>query len=174
MDHPNTLVREYVENGADWQYKEIARTLYGWGDIFRTEFFGDAIPQPLIAVAAKRMNTLASYRLIPNPDGLPYEITFNEQYIDAPLWATLEVLLHEMVHLFQETTPGMQSCGTYVCGTNACRVSCSSDSDCTTGNYCTGPNGSCLSKKALAATCGADHECGSGSCTDGVCCTVSA
>ena len=71
-------------------------------------------------------------------------------------------------------TPSTQSCAPYICGTNACKVSCNSDADCTTGNYCTGTGGSCAAKKGLGNTCGGDHECGSGHCTDGSCCTVGA
>ena len=71
-------------------------------------------------------------------------------------------------------SPGTVSCGAYVCGTNACKATCASDSDCTTGNYCTGTNGSCVAKKAPGNACTADNQCGTGHCTDGVCCSVSA
>jgi hypothetical protein len=53
----------------------------------------------------------------------------------------------------------------------ACLASCNNtDSDCVGGNYCTGPNGSCLPKGGAGATCGSNHECTTGNCVDGVCC----
>ncbi len=69
------------------------------------------------------------------------------------------------------SNPGTQSCAPYVCGTNACRVDCSSDGQCTGGNYCTGSGGSCVPKKGPGASCMAGNECGTGNCVDGVCCS---
>src|SRR4029078_13738351 len=40
--------------------------------------------------------------------------------------------------------------------------------------YCTGNTtaaGTCTSKKGNGAACGAAHECTTGNCTDGVCCS---
>jgi hypothetical protein len=65
------------------------------------------------------------------------------------------------------------TCGTYVCGTGACKTTCGSDTDCATGSYCTGTGGSCLPKKTNGGSCGTGHECSSGSCVDGVCCSTS-
>ena len=53
---------------------------------------------------------LAYYRLKENAVGLPYEICFNEHYVGRPLWSTLEILVHEMIHLYQENTRGLQPC----------------------------------------------------------------
>jgi hypothetical protein len=72
------------------------------------------------------------------------------------------------------STPASTSCGTYVCGTGACKTSCSADTDCATGSYCTGTGGSCLTKKTNGGTCGAAHECSSNNCVDGVCCSTAA
>jgi len=48
-----------------------------------------------------------AWRYIPstfrrNPQGLLYEITFNVVHLSRPLWATLETLMHEYVHLWQQ------------------------------------------------------------------------
>ena len=64
------------------------------------------------------------------------------------------------------------TCGNYVCGTGSCKTSCSGDTDCAAGNYCTGIAGSCVPVKGNGGTCGAAHECGSGNCLDGVCCST--
>ncbi len=69
-------------------------------------------------------------------------------------------------------TPAVTACTPFVCGTAACKTSCGADTDCVAGDYCTGPGGACLAKKALGLACGAGHECGSGNCVDGVCCST--
>lgn len=115
---PNRAVREYVESDGprEWEHKEPARGLYEWADVFRFYFFsagkpGDyALPQPLVAVAPMRIETLAAYRLVPNPNGLPYEVIMNSHWLKRPQWEILETLLHEMVHLYQENAPGMVRC----------------------------------------------------------------
>ncbi|MBK7865396.1 MAG: hypothetical protein IPJ65_43725 [Archangiaceae bacterium] len=63
-----------------------------------------------------------------------------------------------------------QSCGTFVCGASACLGNCSADTDCASGNWCSG--GVCTPKAVAGASCGGDNQCGSGFCTDGVCCNV--
>jgi hypothetical protein len=61
-------------------------------------------------------------------------------------------------------------CAPYVCdGTTRCFQACTANSSCSTGNVCT--NSSC-GKKPIGAFCGADMECGSGNCEQGVCCTT--
>ncbi len=115
--NPNGYIRGYVEDEArEWEHRQMAQTLYEWADVFRYYFFAArdmpqrGLPQPLIAIESMRVEILAAYRVKENPNGLPYEIIMNSRYLDRPMWETLESELHEMVHLFQETTPGMESC----------------------------------------------------------------
>jgi hypothetical protein len=63
---------------------------------------------------------------------------------------------------------GTLSCGGFTCDGVVCRTTCSSDSDCTSTNYCDGS--SCRAKKPAAATCSVGRECMSTFCADGVCC----
>jgi hypothetical protein len=65
---------------------------------------------------------------------------------------------------------GAPSCSPYVCsGTSAsCPSSCSGDSQCASGFYCSG--GTCVSKKTNGTTCSAANQCQSGNCVDGYCC----
>jgi len=115
--NPNSYIRGYVEDEAqEWEHRQVAQTIYEWADVFRYYFFAArdvpqrGLPQPLIAIEEMRVEILAAYRLRENPNGLPYEIIMNARYLGRPLWETLESELHEMTHLLQETTPGMQSC----------------------------------------------------------------
>lgn len=64
-----------------------------------------------------------------------------------------------------------QPCGTYACGATACKLTCGSDVDCASGNYCDGTS-HCVAKLAVASLCGAANQCQSGVCADGVCCNV--
>ena len=60
-------------------------------------------------------------------------------------------------------------CAPYLCSktTNQCLATCSTNADCVSGEMCLG--GSC-GPKGHGVPCGGDAECGSGHCTDGVCC----
>jgi hypothetical protein len=59
-------------------------------------------------------------------------------------------------------------CGNYTCDTpTACKISCSSDADCVSGNYCSG--GSCVGRKGSGAPCSRSFECQSLACVAGAC-----
>ncbi|HEV3031161.1 MAG TPA: hypothetical protein VG319_05935 [Polyangia bacterium] len=63
------------------------------------------------------------------------------------------------------------SCAPYFCnGASACQSTCSADTDCATGFYCTGSGGSCQQKITAGASCAAGNQCQTGHCVDGVCC----
>jgi hypothetical protein len=62
------------------------------------------------------------------------------------------------------------SCGTFACAGAQCATTCSTDAQCSTGNFCQGTT--CVTKRANGAACSAGRECGSGQCVDGVCCNV--
>ncbi len=69
------------------------------------------------------------------------------------------------------TDSGTSSCCPFMCGTNACKTSCTvgtQAADCCSTAYCNGST--CANKKAQGATCAAAYECSSGYCVDGVCC----
>jgi len=114
---PNKYIRKYVEKGAtNWEHQSIAQELYQWADVFRLYFFKPKadhqpeIPNLLVGIEPMRVDVLAGYHLKENAIGLPYEITFDARYIRRPLWELLETELHEMVHLYQENTPGLMPC----------------------------------------------------------------
>jgi hypothetical protein len=64
--------------------------------------------------------------------------------------------------------PPNQPCAPYICGSaGQCKTTCSADADCATGAFCVA--GSC-GKKPIGASCGANADCNSGFCAQGVCC----
>jgi hypothetical protein len=72
-------------------------------------------------------------------------------------------------------TPATHDCAPFLCAAGACTSKCNQDADCAqtgVGNYCTGPNGTCVARLAQGAVCAASHPfaCQSGACVDGVCC----
>ncbi|MGZ3416485.1 MAG: choice-of-anchor V domain-containing protein, partial [Polyangiales bacterium] len=61
------------------------------------------------------------------------------------------------------------SCSPYVCGGGVnCPSTCSSDSNCASGYYCSGT--SCVLKKTNGNACTGANQCSSGFCADGFCC----
>ena len=74
--------------------------------------------------------------------------------------------------LLAVSSAGSPSCSPYLCnGSSAsCPASCTTDSQCIAGDYCSA--GACVPKKPTAATCSAANECASDNCVDGVCCNT--
>jgi hypothetical protein len=73
-------------------------------------------------------------------------------------------------------TPTTSSCAPYVCGGTSCNSTCANDSQCVPNSmgvntYCTTSGGTCQPVKGIAVACLSNHECASGFCVDGVCCT---
>jgi hypothetical protein len=66
-------------------------------------------------------------------------------------------------------TPGAaQACNPNVCMGASCGTTCTLDSQCRTGFFCSG--GMCAVKRAQAAACTGANQCASGYCVDMVCC----
>jgi hypothetical protein len=64
---------------------------------------------------------------------------------------------------------GSQDCGQFGCTGGGCKTTCSSDGDCSTGNYCAGASG-CVPRKLPGTNCFGANQCASGFCSDQVCC----
>jgi len=116
---PQPAVRKNAEIARDWEYASEAAYLYDKAILFKDRFLDPVLltdrrrlPDPVISFENLRnYNTLATYTLVRNPQGLLYEITFNtEQYVtdenkriwEFGRWAQMETLLHEQVHLWQQ------------------------------------------------------------------------
>ena len=100
--NPQEVIRRHVETALDWEWRETAVMLYQWAERFNTCFFGSEMPDALLSFERMDHRILAAYTLKRNAQGLLYEITFNVNHLERPLWETLETLLHEVVHLWQQ------------------------------------------------------------------------
>ncbi len=68
-------------------------------------------------------------------------------------------------------TKSGQSCAPYAsCTGNMCATSCTTDANCTTGNFCLA--GKCTEKLNLGLSCAAAAQCKSNFCVDDVCCNT--
>lgn len=63
-----------------------------------------------------------------------------------------------------------KECAPAVCLGDSCGPPCMMDSDCMTGKYC--DKGTCRNQQEPGSPCTRAGQCGSGFCTDGVCCNM--
>ena len=112
------VITKYAEEAKDWEYAEQAKFLNRWASIFKERLLDPiavpgkpALPNPVIGFERMRIETLATYTLNRNNHGLLYEINFNTVHlVDEEdkkewrfgKWGSLETLLHEMIHLWQQ------------------------------------------------------------------------
>lgn len=99
---PHEAIRQHVEGAQDWEWRPIATALYQWTDRFSDRFFERQMPDAVLGFERMDVRILAAYTLKRNPQGLLYEISFNTCHLDRPLWETLETLMHEYMHLWQQ------------------------------------------------------------------------
>jgi hypothetical protein len=99
---PHEAIRHHVETAQDWEWHSMATTLYQWTDRFSDRFFERKMPEALLSFERMDVRILAAYTLQRNPQGLLYEITLNTHHLGRPMWETLETLMHEYVHLWQQ------------------------------------------------------------------------
>jgi hypothetical protein len=99
---PHEAIRHHVETAQDWEWHAIATTLYQWTDRFKDRFFERQMPEALLSFERMDHRILAAYSLRRNAQGLLYEIALNTHHLKRPLWETLETLMHEYVHLWQQ------------------------------------------------------------------------
>ena len=99
---PQEVIRRHVEAADDWEWQEIASQLYVWTDRINDRFFDRVMPNAVLSFESMDHRILAAYTLRRNAQGLLYEITFNVKHLKRPLWETLETLMHEYMHLWQQ------------------------------------------------------------------------
>jgi hypothetical protein len=99
---PQAAIRRHIEAAEDWEWHAIASTLYVWTDRLNDRFFEREMPDAVLGFERMDHRILAGYTLKRNAQGLLYEIAFNTHHLERPLWETLETLMHEYVHLWQQ------------------------------------------------------------------------
>lgn len=107
-------LRKHAEVAKDWEYHEQAVYLYRWAVIFKERLLDPVLvngrqrmPDPVVSFDRMRVEMLAGYTLVRNPQGLLDEITFNTVHFvegkwEYGEWGLLETLLHEQCHLWQQ------------------------------------------------------------------------
>jgi len=70
------------------------------------------------------------------------------------------------------TPASSTNCAPYVCGPTACKTTCDTGTDCLSTYFCASDK-VCKGTGVNGSRCGADDECTSKFCIDGVCCTTS-
>jgi hypothetical protein len=118
VPNPQPEVRRNAEQAPGWVYREQAQFLYRWAVVFKDRLLDPVLltdrrrlPDPVISFDTMRVETLAAYSIVRNPQGLLDEITFNTVHFtddngrkvwEYGQWGELETLLHEQVHLWQQ------------------------------------------------------------------------
>jgi hypothetical protein len=97
-----TALAEHQRNMA-WDRREIFGTLQAWAERFVFEF-KLKIPEVALCIDPLPVKTLGHFRCGYNGFGLQREIALNELYLGGalPPWRVLGVLLHELLHGWQE------------------------------------------------------------------------
>jgi hypothetical protein len=97
--NPQQEIRKNAETARDWEFTEEAGYLYRMATLFKDRLLDPVLltdrrrlPDPVISFRDLRnLNTLASYTLARNPQGLLFEISMNTQQYKTieslDLWA---------------------------------------------------------------------------------------
>lgn len=100
-DQINDALRSHAVEAEEWPWRTHVRFLHEWAERFNSEF-QLAIPTPAIQLDAIERRALGRYRHGRNGFGLRHEIALNTSYLARPVAEVLEVLLHELLHEWQE------------------------------------------------------------------------
>ena len=84
--------------------KRLLKELYWWVDLFNIAFFAnEPVPPLTITVERMRVTTIASHKVDDRANHHRVHVTLNSCYIDRPLSDILQTIVHEMVHLWEQT-----------------------------------------------------------------------
>jgi len=110
-DAVNLDIRRHEERDVvSWKYSDTARELYKFFDLFNRRFFNGQLPTP--AISFKSGRAAGWYRLGRNEFGVKDQINLNCENLGLPKYLNLMILLHEMIHQFQDYY-GKHSAGWY-------------------------------------------------------------
>ena len=94
----NRAVREHEVDSA-WDYRELAKEMFRWFDIFNEAFFDGKLPTCFLQIDRERISCLGHYRPGKNGVGAEHEINLNSRHLNGRLkFEVLGTLLHEMAH----------------------------------------------------------------------------
>jgi hypothetical protein len=85
----------------DWTGSETFNVLHEWAVRLNVQFKLN-VPQITLGIDRLRADTGAHFRFGHNAFGLKGEIVLNALYLDRPMWWQLGVLLHELLHGWQQ------------------------------------------------------------------------
>jgi len=109
-DQAKEAVRRNQENAVTWRHHQMSKVLNAWAERFASRFLAPVLepgregplPWPVIGFETFDYRVYAYYRLGKNAFGLEDEVILNEKHLDRPLYAVLETVLHEQIHLWQQ------------------------------------------------------------------------
>jgi hypothetical protein len=109
-DQAKEAMRRNQENAVTWRHHQLSTTLNEWTERFASRFLvpvlepgkDGGLPSPIVGFEAFDHRIYAYYRLGKNAFGLEDEIILNEKHLGRPLYAVLETVLHEQIHLWQQ------------------------------------------------------------------------
>lgn len=87
---------------AEWDWKDLARTLYAYDRMLR-EWFSLDLPPFVIRLGRLRGSTFGHFRAGCNEFAVAGEVAINTRYVDSlPFGETIGTLHHEQLHLWQQ------------------------------------------------------------------------
>lgn len=108
----NAGLREHATTAA-WAFAEHATILHDWADRFNTRLFEATLPTVALSFDRERRRTLGTYRKGRDGLGLRYRVNLPPATLREPLPKVLAVLLHELVHAWEEVARGRARGGPY-------------------------------------------------------------
>jgi len=95
----NMVLANYQVDDDEWTHAELINQLHEWFERFNQRFKLN-VPMPAFGIRKLHKRKGGTYLQGQNQHGLHYEILFNDQHLGSFCY-TLEVLLHEQMHLRQ-------------------------------------------------------------------------
>ena len=97
----NEKLKEHALSVDDWPQRKAVALFHEWASRFNTEF-RLGLKTPAIAIDRISIRTYGTYHPKCNRFGMRHEIVLNAIHLNRPLAQQLTLLLHEMIHQWQE------------------------------------------------------------------------
>jgi hypothetical protein len=109
----NTELQLHAAGATDWAHAERAAELTAWFHRLNGHFFAGQLPPAPISFETESAANLGWYRLKRDGLALKHRINLNALYVGASLCQNIAVLLHEMLHLWEDAIHGRRVGGSY-------------------------------------------------------------